>query len=164
MKKFKSRLLAFVLVGALLATTVNCGFILYPDRRGKKGGEIDPVVLVMDIAWLIVGVVPGVVALVVDFATGCIYKSGDNLTMDRGGNMTVRLTDPAPKAVTLTVTVSNDDGATTLVSRQVKAGEAIGDLEISLPWELEAGNYSLNLSVNGHTAASWKLTVQEATL
>ena len=164
MKKFKSRLMAYVLVGALLAASVNCGYILYPDRRGKKGGEIDPVVLVLDIAWLIVGVVPGVVALVVDFATGCIYKSGDTLTMDRGGNMTVRLTDPAPQAATLRVTVSNDDGSTTLVERTVAKGEAFGDLEISLPWELEAGTYSLNLSVNGKPAASWNLKVQEATL
>lgn len=164
MKKFKSRLMAFVLVGALLLATVNCGYILYPERRGKKGGEIDPVVLVMDLAWLIVGVVPGVVALVVDFATGCIYKSGDNLTMDRGGNMTVRLTDPAPEAATIKVSVINGDEATVLTERAVAAGEAVGDLEISLPWELEAGDYTLDVSVNGNTAAHWNLTVTEATL
>jgi len=61
---------------ALLATALgstSCGYILHPERRGNHGGEISGGTLVMDLLWLIPGVVPGVVALVVDFSSGAIY-------------------------------------------------------------------------------------------
>ncbi len=76
MRKFlKSRALALVLVASLLFMTVQCGFILYPERRGREPGElerIDPVVLIMDCAWLLVFVIPGIAALAVDAVTGTL--------------------------------------------------------------------------------------------
>lgn len=56
--------------------SVGCGYILHPERRGTQSGIIDGATMVMDILWLIPGIIPGVIALVVDFSSGAIYVSG----------------------------------------------------------------------------------------
>jgi len=59
------------------ATTLSCAYVLHPERRGtgRHGGRIDTLPLVLDCLWLIPGIIPGVVALVVDFTSGAIYGS-----------------------------------------------------------------------------------------
>ncbi len=52
--------------------SVGCGYLLHPERRGIQSGVIDGATMVMDCLWLLVGVVPGVVALIVDFSSGGI--------------------------------------------------------------------------------------------
>jgi len=56
--------------------SVGCGYFLHPERRGTQSGIIDGATMVMDILWLIPGIIPGVIALVVDFSSGAIYVSG----------------------------------------------------------------------------------------
>ena len=56
--------------------SVGCGYFLHPERRGTQSGVIDGATMVMDILWLIPGIIPGVIALVVDFSSGAIYVSG----------------------------------------------------------------------------------------
>jgi hypothetical protein len=51
----------------------GCGYLLYPQRNGRRGGPIDMPVLIIDVLWLIPGIVPGAICLIVDFMTGCIY-------------------------------------------------------------------------------------------
>jgi hypothetical protein len=51
----------------------GCGYLLYPQRNGRRGGPVDVPVLVIDLLWLIPGIVPGAICLIVDFMTGCIY-------------------------------------------------------------------------------------------
>jgi hypothetical protein len=67
--------------GAALAATAiassGCGYLLYPERRGRTGGRVDVLVMVVDLLWLIPGLIPGVICLVVDFTTGCIYEHGE---------------------------------------------------------------------------------------
>jgi hypothetical protein len=58
------------------ASSVGCGYILHPERRGIQSGTIDTPTMVMDLLWLLPGIVPGVVALVVDFSSGGIYATG----------------------------------------------------------------------------------------
>jgi hypothetical protein len=58
---------------AVASTSVGCGYYLHPERRGNAGGTIDGGDLILDILWLIPGIVPGVIALVVDFSSGAIY-------------------------------------------------------------------------------------------
>ena len=60
----------------LLAFVNGCGYVLYPERKGRTGGNIDTPILVVDLLWLLPGILPGVIFLIVDFTTGCIYKSG----------------------------------------------------------------------------------------
>lgn len=77
MKKFlKSKFLITLLLMTVAFNTVNCGYILYPERRGNPPGVIDTGTLIMDILWLIPGLIPGAIALAVDFSTGSIYLSG----------------------------------------------------------------------------------------
>ena len=80
----KNRLVSGVLTASLLAATLapttGCGYFLHPERRGNSGGGVDGVTLVFDILWLIPGIIPGVIALVVDFSSGAIYVGGGRRT------------------------------------------------------------------------------------
>jgi hypothetical protein len=51
----------------------SCGTLLYPERRGQPAGRLDPAVVILDGIGLLLFFVPGVIAFVVDFATGAIY-------------------------------------------------------------------------------------------
>jgi hypothetical protein len=64
------------LVVALLALSLGCGTILYPERRGQSAGRLDAGVVILDAVGLLLFFVPGVVAFAVDFATGAIYLPG----------------------------------------------------------------------------------------
>ena len=72
-----TRLLCALAASAVFATAAlpqtGCAYVLHPERRGSAGGTIDGGDLVMDLLWLIPGVVPGVVFLIVDFSSGAIY-------------------------------------------------------------------------------------------
>jgi hypothetical protein len=67
--KCLSRLMAAV----FLVQILGCGTILYPERKGQTGGQIDPGVAVLDAAGLLLFIVPGLIAFGVDFSTGTIY-------------------------------------------------------------------------------------------
>lgn len=53
--------------------TTSCGTLLYPERRGQNGGDIDPVVVLLDGMGCLLFILPGLVAFIVDFSTGAIY-------------------------------------------------------------------------------------------
>ncbi len=67
------RLLASVLVVALMETTMGCGTIIYPERRGQPAGKLDTDIVILDAVGLLIFLVPGVIAFAVDFSTGAIY-------------------------------------------------------------------------------------------
>lgn len=62
---------------ALMLGASGCGYLLYPGRNGRRGGKVDPLILVIDLLWLLPGLVPGIICLAVDFTTGCIYGGGE---------------------------------------------------------------------------------------
>ena len=68
------------LIIALMIHLAGCGTILYPERRGQTGGRIDTGIAILDAAWLLVFIIPGVVAFGVDFTTGAIYLPGGRHT------------------------------------------------------------------------------------
>ena len=61
----------------------GCGYLLHPERRGARGGVIDGTVLIIDLLWLLPGILPGVICLIVDFTTGCIYGGPSRITISR---------------------------------------------------------------------------------
>ena len=64
----------YVLVFAVLIVQLaGCGTIMYPERKGQKGGKIDVGIAVLDGIGLFVFIVPGIIAYVVDFSNGTIY-------------------------------------------------------------------------------------------
>lgn len=70
------RLLCVALGGALLTQLAACGTLFYPERRGQIDGKLDPVVFALDAVGLLLYIVPGLIALGIDFATGAIYLPG----------------------------------------------------------------------------------------
>lgn len=93
-------------VAAVLSTALSaasCGYVLHPERRGNSGGSMDGGTLVMDLLWLIPGIVPGVVALVVDFSSGAIYTgraAGIAVTIPPDGRVALVLPE-SPRPATL---------------------------------------------------------------
>lgn len=60
-----------------LSLSLGCGTILYPERRGQRThARVDAGVAVMDACWLLLAIIPGVIAFVVDFNNGAIYLPG----------------------------------------------------------------------------------------
>jgi hypothetical protein len=87
-----------VVVSVVLITQLyGCGTIIYPERRGQTGGTVDGGIAIMDALWLLVFIVPGVVAFAIDFSTGAIYfPHGSKRSSGPGeySKMTVVRVDP----------------------------------------------------------------------
>ena len=73
----------------LIAQLSGCGTIMYPQRRGQTGGKVDAGVAVLDGVGLLLFLVPGVVAFIVDFSTGAIYLPGTYMSSLNQKNMKV---------------------------------------------------------------------------
>lgn len=179
-KLMKSRFLIAVVLIFMTLSTVNCGFLLYPERRGNMPNDIDGTVLVMDCLWLIAGVVPGVVALVVDFTTGSIYFSGrgkgryyrryrnirireDSLNVHPGDRIAFNLPGPAPAAAEVDVDLTPKYGvhkAITLLDRNYSKGEVSEKMVmLTIPEKLAPGAYRIQVMLNGLASSSLDLNV-----
>jgi len=67
----------YVLVCAVLIVQLaGCGTLMYPERKGQRGGRIDAGVAVLDGVGLLFFIIPGVIAYAVDFSNGTIYLPG----------------------------------------------------------------------------------------
>ena len=164
MKKLaKSRIMVLVVVVALAMSTVQCGTILYGSHRG--GDRIDSSALIMDCLWLLAGVLPGVVALVVDFSTGGIYEGGSrkSLNVHPGDTVAFRLRGAAPADAKVEVTLGagdDDNAEQTLFLENFVIGEQKKDTSIfTIPSTLRPGSYRLVLKVNDIESAFWNLSV-----
>ena len=89
MKSQFSRAIALATMLTVATSAVDCGYVLHPERRGNNGGEVAGGTLVMDLLWLIPGILPGVIFLVVDFTSGAIYRHPG----ERGGGVRVVVHD-----------------------------------------------------------------------
>lgn len=90
---FASVICAVVTV-ALMTQMLGCGTIIYPERRGQKTGRVDVGIALLDALWLLVFIIPGVVAFAVDFTTGAIYLPGRRASTS-GEKMVVIRVNPA---------------------------------------------------------------------
>jgi hypothetical protein len=89
-----TRAIAFSTLLAFGASTLGCGYILYPERRGNSGGTVDGGTLVMDLLWLLPGILPGVIFLIVDFTSGAMYVNGRvAMRANSNGNIAIKLKD-----------------------------------------------------------------------
>lgn len=151
---------ALILLIALPSATIDCGVILHPERNGNRAGRVDVGALVMDCLWLLAGVVPGVVALVVDFASGGMYESGSALNATPGQHLTFHLRGKAPQDAEVTVAIEEPEGPpVVLFNRRVARGEELNPIELALPAGLATGTHSLVLALNKRTKAGWHLNV-----
>lgn len=103
MKTTMARSVAVAVTVSFMLQLVACGTLMYPERRGQKAGEIDVKVAVLDGLGLLFGIIPGVVAYIVDFDTGAIYLPAgqrNRVSLENGAVATIRvnpesLRDPA---------------------------------------------------------------------
>jgi hypothetical protein len=66
-----------------LGSSSGCGTIIYPERRGQKGGKLDAGVVLLDGLGLLLFFVPGVIAFIVDFCTGAIYLPEEPVNLQK---------------------------------------------------------------------------------
>ena len=75
-----------LVIAVLIVQLAGCGTILYPERKGQKGGRIDVGIAVLDGIGLLAYFVPGVIAYALDFNNGTIYlpitASGSSVLQD----------------------------------------------------------------------------------
>jgi hypothetical protein len=111
--------------------SIGCGYLLHPERRGNRGGYVAGGTLVMDLLWLIPGLVPGVVALVVDFSSGAIYVNGGYaLRASDNGTVALRLPDSVtPQVLELRLVTSSDR---VLAREMVAVGPNVHDRWVEL--------------------------------
>ncbi|MFD1217916.1 MULTISPECIES: hypothetical protein [Microbulbifer] len=84
MNRTVKRGLAATCLLTLVLNLTACGYFLYPERKGQTGGRVDPVVVILDGAGLLFGLLPGIVAFAVDFTNGTIYlPAGGSSAIDR---------------------------------------------------------------------------------
>ncbi len=76
MRKKLMKTLYVLVCAVLFVQLTGCGTIIYPERKGQKGGRIDLGVVVLDGIGLLVAIIPGVIAYAVDFSNGSIYLPG----------------------------------------------------------------------------------------
>jgi len=126
-----TRAIAFSTLLAFGASSVGCGYILYPERRGNSGGTIDGGVLVMDLLWLLPGIVPGVIFLIVDFTSGAMYVNGRvAMRASSNGNVAIKLKDSAKaKQLTLRIVTASHQILDTKVAN---IGRTIHDQSVEL--------------------------------
>lgn len=89
------------------AALTGCAAILHPERQGNPPGPVAVGPLILDILWFIPGLVPGIIAIAVDFGSGAIYlprgyhsarREPRRLAIAPGERITVRAPTPDVEA------------------------------------------------------------------
>lgn len=71
---FLQRLSHAGLLATLGSLAPSCGTLIHPERVGQpRMGRIDPAVAILDGLGLLLFLIPGIIAFVVDFSTGAIF-------------------------------------------------------------------------------------------
>ena len=129
----------------------GCGYLLHPERRGQQSGIIDGATMVMDLLWLLPGIIPGVVALIVDFSSGAIYVGGHRAHLAPNGRLAVRLprTDKSQRIELRLVTANR-----VVARRTAVVGPADQSIELTMADALPANEpVFLEVQSEGGTSA-----------
>ncbi|MCA9649228.1 MAG: hypothetical protein KC501_04930 [Myxococcales bacterium] len=166
------RSLAAVVSLSLLS---SCATILYPERKGNAGGSIDVGPLVLDILWFIPGLIPGIIAIAVDFSTGAIYTGGGKRSgqlevgprgeitirppqLEREAHMELRLVDERGVVVARDAATwgpGRDEGTLSV---------SLAEAAASLPEGRDAASLQLELVVEGTATARQALQLHASEL
>ncbi len=84
MKSKMTRVFLGLLTLVLAAQLTGCGTLFHGDRRGKQAStELDPEVVILDCCGLFFGIIPGAVALFLDFNNKTIYFTVDEYSANK---------------------------------------------------------------------------------
>jgi len=174
MKKiFKTRMFSWIVLAAFIITTTGCGYILYPERiHAKRSNEIDGKIILFDCLWLIAGVIPGVIALVVDGVSETWYYTEDewkaihsesSMNIQPGQQLAVDIHGLAPADAKVTLSLLDNQGrqVTSIVEAQSTAGKDLAPLMVKVPQQLDHSELALVLAVNDQQQCRWNLDVTQ---
>lgn len=174
MKKiFKMRIVSWVVLAAFIFAATGCGYMLHPERRhAKLSNEIDGKIVLFDCLWLIAGVVPGVVALVIDAVNDTWYYTEDeweaiqsesSKNIQPGQQLAVDIHGLAPVGAKVTLSLLDNQGrqVTSIVEAQSTAGKDLAPLMVKVPQQLDHGKLALVLAVNDQQECRWNLDVTQ---
>ena len=92
-----------VLAGTLLLQLTACGTLFHGERKGQQASnQVDPTVLILDCCGFLFGIIPGVVALVIDYSNNTIYYTKAEVRanqhssvkdIDRSGMIALKMDD-----------------------------------------------------------------------
>jgi len=101
----------------LIAQLVGCGTLMYPERRGQRGGRIDAGVAVLDGIGLLFFIIPGIIAYAVDFSNGTIYLPGTVGSLDVKDIKQVKFDPKHYNAATIEKIIKRETGHAIKLSR-----------------------------------------------
>lgn len=157
---------------ALVVSQIGCGTMVHPDRRFQKPtGGVDPGVVAMDAAWMLLFIVPGAVALLVDFATGAIYlpegkshflepRAGVRaviLEVPRGSQLAVRAPSGVSSDTLWEFELRHPASSLTFASWKWAKGP---DISIDIPDSLLPGPYELRVVRDGAVVGNLAVRVR----
>ena len=103
------KIVSYTLVGAFGVALSGCGTLFHAERKGQDPSDkLDPEVVILDCCGFLFGVIPGVVALVLDFNNKTIYYtkaearklSASNFTpSDLARMQALRVREMTPRAI-----------------------------------------------------------------
>jgi hypothetical protein len=160
MKRMTHPALVAVVLAAFLLTTYGCGYILYPERRNAvPSKDLDTTVVVYDCLWLLAGVIPGVVAIVIDATNRTWYYPEGHKAALPGDQVLVRVGGAAPTDCVVTLRCIDQTGRdlTPAVRVNAVAGEPLGELAVTVPAAVEPGKATVVLAVNGTEQMHWSV-------
>ena len=164
MKLFRNRgLVVFALV-VMAVSASGCGALLHPARLGAKPStRIDTRVVVLDCLWFIAGILPGVVALAVDFTTQAAYFSEDEVKVSAGDTVSVNLHGRAPANCGVSLRLVDAEGRD--LTSPALAIAALGEeletpLSLTVPSGIDASESRLILAVNGREQVTWPVALR----
>ncbi len=127
MKKMFGKIVSVAVIASMLFATA-CGTIMYPERRGQDKGDLDTNIVIGNALFLLLGVIPGVVAFAVDYSTGALYLPAE------GADMSVLPEDMSKMRV-----VHLDGEVTESRIKKVLQEETGRDIELAqIEWETES--------------------------
>ena len=174
MKKiFKMRIFSLVVLATFIIAATGCGYMLHPERRhAKLSHELDGEIVLFDCLWLIAGVIPGVIALVVDGVNDTWYYTEDewndiqpksSMNIQPGQQLAVDIHGLAPADARVTLSLLDNQGCqvTSIVEAQSTAGKELAPLMVKVPQQLDHDELALVLEVNDQQQCRWNLDVTQ---
>jgi len=159
MDMFRNRYLVAVALATMLVSSSGCGTLLYPARRDAKASTtLDTRVVILDCLWFFAGIIPGVVALAVDFVTEAAYFSEGEAHASSGDTVSVNVYGAAPAdcMMELRLVDSNGHDLTKPACVAAVTGEELDSgLSLVMPSEVENQEATLILALDGREQVRW---------
>ena len=171
MKFFGKRLTVLLVLCAFVFSVTGCGYIMHPERRTEKlSDQIDTTTVIYDCLWLIPGLVPGVIAILVDATNDTWYLTETELNCKEtsegptkvgpGELLTVNLQGMAPMESTVSLHLMDSDGNSIANSEPVET-ETTEKVSLRVPKGLASDMVTLALFVNEHPQLTWDILIQK---